>query len=119
METIEFNIYGINKEKEQTNFAQTVKIEIELKIVNHTIRIKGANKEKIVIKDCKIDDNSFDQALEEMEYLDLGDNAVLVYCKYRGKNYLLGSFVFEEEEDFNQNQFLKLLVNDFLEEIER
>lgn len=118
METVEFNIYSINKEKEQIKFAKSVSVGVEIDTQNVSIRVKGCEEGKLTIKDITIDDISFEEASTKINKLSVEESAILIFCKFMGESYLLECFSqLEDEEEFDSEAFLKVLVYDFVKEM--
>lgn len=119
-EILKFNLYSVNKEKEEIKFSGSIKLNIEVDTHNYVVRVKGCEDSKIFVSDINIDDDSFDAACNAMDALKIEDNAILIFCKFMGESYLLSYIILGEgEEEFDSERFLNLLVDDFLKEIER
>lgn len=117
-ENIRFNLYSVNKEKESIKFSGSIKLSIDID-TSYVVKVKGMGESKIFVSDINIDDESFDDACKAMQGLKITDKAVLIFCKFMGESFLLSYFILRENEEFDSQRFLNLLVDDFLLELKR
>jgi hypothetical protein len=119
METLKFYIYKVNNEKEQINFALDLELEIDIQINKAVIKSERGERDQTLVTNFVIDDNSFDWAIDKINEENLGTWPVVVFSKFREKSYLNSVICFHEAEEFNPEEFLNLLVDNFIVEFTR